>query len=155
MTVDEKLTEIEKKLPGIKDKVKQDTVNWGGAHKDIYPTDAVYAENDNYQVVAAKVMERSWEARSGQGIRQVEHVEIHYKVQGSDKLQKIEGDEVMTIDPRSARYDRVDLLPYTLVDLELTGDCASAVWKDKDGKTVNRQVFDLISGRKSQENWLF
>lgn len=133
--LEEKIQEIEGKVPGMAKKVESYKGATWGMHWNAGIQDINYIETSDYQVVAARWNDHSWDEGGG-GIKWTDWITIYYKrKEGEDEIKSIKTEEVVTRDQYDPKKDRTDLWGYNNVSLEkIENNKVRTSWTNNDGK---------------------
>ena len=135
MTLKKKITEIEKKMPFVKELVDVKHYSRLGRRE---ATDVSYLETPMYQVVAAKIGSSMPMSRGG--VEWSGHLSVAWKEKGSDKLYaELDTPKIITRDgyDGSGKKDRSELMSSHSLELSLHPEKKEFVivsWAKEEGK---------------------
>lgn len=143
--LEQKIQEIEGKLPGIVKMVEPYEGATCGMHWNRNVQDICYKELEKYYVVAARWNEHHWDEGGG-GIRWTDWISVYYKrKKGDQEIKKLETDKIVTRDQYDQHKDRRDLWGYNLVSIkDIKDDEIVVAWTNKDGNTKLTYKIKLV-----------
>ena len=143
MSIEQKLSELEKMPSDIHKKLAPYSKGQWGMYWNGKPEDTIYAETKDYKVVVAKWEGHEWGGGEG-GIQWTEWLEVYFTKKETEEINFQASERIVTRDKFDERYDLKHLWSFNYAGIEiLQGNTIKAYWKDKDGAQGPSYIYNL------------